>query len=106
MSDWKENLDSYLDEIKREEREEEKRKYQRRLQKYQKRYKCYICGKPSSGPKFTRYDPSTREKIEIPSARDFIGSKPEGLDVCNECGKWVCEEHYHRGICMDCAEKL
>ena len=31
-----------------------------------------------------------------------ICGKPDELHVCVKCGKRVCKEHYHNGLCSDC----
>lgn len=61
---------------------------------------CHICGKKSRVPAVKV------EKVggKLVSSDDW--SKPGDLDQCRECGKWVCEEHFHLGHCRVCAEKL
>lgn len=109
MSAWKSKIDNYLEEQKRIEdaeadrrREEREREYQDKLEVHRKRFKCHVCGEPSKGPYLQ--DTSSWDAPHGPIIEHW--QTPTGLTKCNMCGKWVCEDCNHKGICERCAEKL
>jgi len=136
MSDWKQRIEQKRNEELRKAREEDlkgrinekarrekerrreeeklKAEYAKRLAKLQARFRCHICGKPSSKPSEKQEStgrlvqhhefysgPKEYEKITV---EDW--SSPGDLIKCDNCKKWTCAEHIHWGICKKCAERL
>ncbi len=69
------------------------------------RFKCAVCGKQASKPEErgggsysdafgTHWDPIS-----------YDWGKPGDLYRCDMCGRWICSEHIHAGICKRCAER-
>lgn len=126
MFDWKRKIDD--DEARKEaarrareeqekqqrlaqeqEREKrEKQEYERKLREHQRKFKCYICGKPSNGPvKSERVSYDGESCTHVRSVNFYTDwDDPTGLTRCNECRNWCCNLHIYRGICQKCAEKL
>lgn len=112
MSDWKSEIDARLNAEKEEERRrketdrERQRKDQeaalaKRLERHQRRFKCHICGKPSSSPyifthSYMGNSTETREDWDAPG----------DLESCRRCRRLTCAKHIHQGICMNCAKSI
>ncbi len=103
--DWKRRLDERLSRKKAEEPERLKKEYEKQLQSHRARFRCYICGTPSSGPTTWIAD------SEGPAGTNW--DIPTGLVRCRVCGKWICNNHHYNpdprfsvGYCKNCAEKL
>jgi hypothetical protein len=118
MNDWKRELDEKLAakeeaqyraalEQGRKKRETEERQAKARdaaLAAKLARFKCHVCGKSASKPGLTCSGggSGTQEGYSYSQNWDFPGD----LERCNNCRKWTCEEHIHKGICKSCAERL
>jgi hypothetical protein len=117
MSNWQSDLDRRLRarkeaEAKRKATEEARQKKQqaeqrirereRQLQAHRRRYKCYICRRPSDGP--------TRRSWGGNEGEYDDWYYPAGLRQCSVCNKWACDEnrpepHIYRGVCQRDAQK-
>ncbi|MBI2113260.1 MAG: hypothetical protein HYT50_01620 [Candidatus Wildermuthbacteria bacterium] len=112
MDKWKSQLDAHL---KVKEEQDRKREASRReqirkdmeaaraeaLRKLGRRFKCHVCGKPSSAPYLatTNFMGNSTESHEI-------WDTPGDLEKCRRCGKWTCSEHMHQNFCMHCAQRV
>lgn len=109
---WQEKIDRLNEEerekerIKKEEKERQakesaERRKKERLANHQAKFKCCVCGKPSSGPtKKTTHD------HDGPGSSYYDWDDPAGLRKCSVCGRWACNNHWYSGYCKNCGEKL
>jgi hypothetical protein len=102
--DWKEELDKKL----RREIEERKRKVWAKIrakreagQKRLKRFRCRICNIPAQVPSIKVVKISPFQTMDTCN-----WNTPDDLHKCQSCHRWACREHYHKGFCQKCAEKL
>jgi DNA-directed RNA polymerase subunit RPC12/RpoP len=100
--DWKERLDRYRRQTPQQEQQEKAKKLKKPiaksvslLEEHKLEFYCAIgsCPIRSKGPA-KRHDGTS----------DW--STPTGLYKCTHCKRWACEQHYHDGLCIQCAEKL
>jgi len=128
IPDWKNKIDE-LEEHKRKENEQSKkeeelarkkgseeldeRNKRERLEKLAelgKNFRCHVCGKISQKPR-QKYE-SSYVNLGYGASEFGEGSyfddwtKPDDLFQCSICHEWTCEEHLHKGVCQECAEKL
>lgn len=105
MNDWRANLDKLYeqrtnDNAKNRHRQQEK-EIEKKLETLQKKFNCHICGKLPTGPSSTYTSKG--------SMSDW--SRPNNLNQCDSCGRWVCERHSHKPLgsyqyfCQTCGEK-
>lgn len=107
MGNWKSNVDRLL---KAREEAEERRRAEAsrqaagdraaRLQEHRREFFCHVCGKPSNGPGVDSY----RYYDMIYESEDW--TTPTGLVKCKGCHQWTCHDHYYKGFCKDCADRL
>lgn len=135
MLDWKKRIEQKRnEELSREDKERATRKAQeeakrearqrkeeeklraehtKRLVKLQARYRCHICGKPSSEPskgqestgRFVVHHEfySGPSEYEMRTVDDW--NSPGDLERCSKCHQWTCKNCIHWGICKKCAER-
>ena len=128
MNNWKSQLDARIqarkEEDARRKQEAQKRaeaarkqraaeEYAKNLKRSQQRFKCHICGKPSTGPGTVNVSNSTRgQGYWGGGGSDQSWDVPAGLTRCGRCKKWACDNHIHHigglmgSICMNCASRM
>jgi hypothetical protein len=75
--------------------------YQLLLEQHKKEFQCHICKKPSDGPLVENHN-IDNEYIYFNIRNDLWGV-PTGLEICQKCGQWTCQEHLnHEKICDLC----
>lgn len=133
MTDWRDKAQAISERISEKrckekmaseqtEIERAKQIYGKNLARLQKRFKCHVCGKPSSYPHYEGSSSGNSEEDPKPGYPNW--NKPGDLEKCSMCRNWVCKDHinhathYHHGcpfgsvttdpngICQRCAEKL
>jgi rubredoxin len=112
--DWKSRIDNWQnhEEEKKhsnlvQKEKAEQREHERRVAEHQSRFKCNVCGKPSSGP--NAIISRSGGEYGIPLSEAIAGyryDEPTGLEKCTVCGNWTCLEHLYKRICKNCAQKL
>ncbi|SRR6266516_6655523 len=70
----------------------ERREYQRKLPEHQRRFRCHVCGKPSSGP-------GSLVLTDFPGDDTLDWNIPTDLWYCQICKKLTCSDCMYDGIC-------
>lgn len=73
--------------------------FQDQMRRHTERFRCAICGTPSSGPAYESLDGLTYAWSNW--------NRPADLHWCRDCGQHVCAEHFSmsNGRCTACMEK-
>jgi hypothetical protein len=78
---------------------------QAKLDELGRRFKCHICGRPSTKPFYV--PGSSGNNFDDQGSAGYTNwDWPCDLVMCGTCHEWTCLEHIHKGICQKCAEKL
>ena len=76
-----------------------------RLAAFQQKYKCYVCGKASTGPErreiFIGYESDSSEYPVLKFREDVDWKNPQDLTY-DRNGHWVCKDHRRGDYCTSC----
>jgi hypothetical protein len=78
--------------------------YQRRLADHQRKYRCHICRKASTGP-----TPIDVQQVGFSGESKYHKldwNKPANLSRCRICMNWVCNHQLENDICEQCERRL
>lgn len=107
LEQQRQQLENERQRIEAQKREEEV--WAKNLANLQRRFKCHVCGKPSSTPQKTEHDTRQYDYGIVTGGSVWVETNwdvPGDFIQCSMCQKWTCDAHIHRGICQRCAEKL